>query len=209
MPFGDGAELRFLRIAVPARLSSDTRNKVYRNWFVLDMQWDRAQVKFPLEHKTVEIDHLAREYEVRSGVRGGLTVWDPEDSDCAKTALRFSLSNLARQGEDTIAGFRSIRYTGLRSKQERIKLWLSPSLGCTQMRVLTLAHNSIGLPTSYSRLELVLVEIGEPDRILFEAPNEQKDPVAADSPLVNDVSSQDSPQQSAAAIQVAVMDPSS
>ena len=50
-------------------------------------------------------------------------------------------------------------------------LWLSPSLGCTQMKVLTFAHNSIGLPTSYSRLELVVVKIGEPDKKLFEAPD--------------------------------------
>ena len=145
--------------------------KAYRNWFVLDVQWDRAQIKFPLEQKTIEVDHLAREYEVRAGVRGGLTVWSPDDSDCAKTALGFSLSNLERQGEDAIAGFRSIRYTGLRSKQEHMYLWLSPSLGCTQMKVLTFAHNSIGLQTSYSRLQLVLVKIGEPDKVLFEAPD--------------------------------------
>jgi hypothetical protein len=93
--------------------------KNYRNWFVLDMQWDRAQIKFPLEQRTIEIDHTSKEYEVRSGVRGGLTVWEPDDSNCTKMALALSLSDLKRQGEDVIAGFRSIRYTGLRSKNER------------------------------------------------------------------------------------------
>lgn len=145
--------------------------KAYRNWFLPDpqWQWDRAQIKFVREQQTIEVDHMAREYALRSGVRGGLTVWDAADSDCTKTALAFSLSDLKRQGEDVIAGFRSIGYTGLRSKHERTDVWLSPALGCTQMKVLTFAHNSIGLPTSYSRLELVLVRI-EPDERMFEAP---------------------------------------
>jgi hypothetical protein len=148
--------------------------KAYRNWFFLDTRWDRAQIKFPQDQRTIEVDHMTTEYEIRSGVRGGLTVWDPGDSDCTKSAGAFSLSDLKRQGEDMIAGFRSIYYTGLRSKRERMYLWLSPSLGCTQMRVLSVGHNSIGLPTSYSRLELVLVRIGEPDKTLFEAPNGYK-----------------------------------
>ena len=134
------------------------------------MQWDRAQIKFPQEQQTIEVDHLAREYEIFSGVRGGLTVWNPDDPDCTKMAVAFSLSDLRRQGEHFIAGFRSIGYTG-RSKHERWYVWLSPALGCTQMRVVTSVHNGIGLPTSYSRLELVSVRIGEPNKTLIEAPN--------------------------------------
>jgi hypothetical protein len=142
----------------------------YRNWIVRDTQWDHVQIKFPLEQRTIEIDHSSKEYQVRSGVRGGLPVWDSDDSDCAKMALAFSLSDLKREGETVIAGFRSIRYTGLRSKKEREHLWLAPSLGCTQMMVVTSAHNTFGLPTAYSRSEVVSVRLGEPDKALFAAP---------------------------------------
>jgi hypothetical protein len=38
------------------------------------------------------------------------------------------------------------------------------------MRVVISAHNGLGLPTSYSLFEVVLVRIGEPDKVLFEAP---------------------------------------
>jgi hypothetical protein len=112
---------------------------------------------------------------VRSGVRGGLPVWASDDSDCAKMALAFSLSDLKREGENVIAGFRSIRYTGFHSKNEREYIYLAPALGCTQMMVVSSGHNSFGLPTSYSLSEVIFVRIGEPDEALFEAPTGYKE----------------------------------
>jgi hypothetical protein len=143
----------------------------FRNYFIADNWWDRAHIKFPLEQRTIEVDHSSREYEMHSGVFGGLPVWDAADTDCSKLATAFSLSDLKRVEETIIAGFRSIEYTGLRSKTERRYIWLAPSLGCTQMKVIAYDHNWLGLPTSYSRLEVVSVRIGEPDTALFQAPS--------------------------------------
>lgn len=144
--------------------------QIYRNWLFRDGDWDRAQIKLPLEQRTVEIDHSSKEYETHSGLRGGMPVWDTDDRDCAKMASAFALTDLKREGESVIAGFRSIRYTGLRSRNEREYVWLAPALGCTQMMVVKSAHNGFGLPTSYSRSEVIFVRIGEPNKALFEVP---------------------------------------
>jgi len=143
----------------------------WHNYVILKSEWDTAQIKFPKEQRTIAIDHTAKEYSERSGVRGGLPVWDPADPDCAKLALRFKLSNLTRvTGENVIAGIRSIQYTGMGSKTQRVSVWLAPSLGCTQMRSVTSDQNSIGLPTAHSWMEVVSARIGEPDTTLFKVP---------------------------------------
>jgi hypothetical protein len=144
----------------------------WHNYVVLKSEWDTAQIKFPKEQRTIEIDYKNREYSERSGVRGGLPVWDPDDPDCTKLAIRFDLSDLKRIAGDTeIAGIRSIQFTGMRSKSERVSVWLAPSLGCTQMRLIRTDHNSIGLPTSHSSLEVVSARVGEPDDALFQVPS--------------------------------------
>jgi hypothetical protein len=141
------------------------------NYVIPKSEWDTAQIKFPKEQRTIAIDYRAKEYSERVGVRGGLPVWDPDDADCAKLALWFELSDLKRvMGETVIAGIRSIPYTGVRSKTERVSVWLAPSLGCTQMRLVSADHNSIGLPTSHSWMEVVWARIGEPDAALFKVP---------------------------------------
>jgi len=92
----------------------------WRNYFIRESDWDIAQVKFPLEHRSIRIDHKAREYYEVPRVPGGSPVWDAEDRDCAKLALRFELSDLKRvAGDDIIAGIHSIQSTGKRSKTER------------------------------------------------------------------------------------------
>jgi hypothetical protein len=143
----------------------------WHNYVVLKSDWDTAQIKFPKDQRTIAIDHKDKVYSERAGVRGGLPIWEPEDADCTKLALRFELSNLKRVlGETVIAGIRSIQFTGIRSKTERVSVWLAPSLGCTQMRVVSSGYNSFGLPTSHSRLEVVSARIGEPDITLFQVP---------------------------------------
>ena len=147
----------------------------WRNYVILDSDWDTAQIKFPLEHRSIRIDHEAREYYEIPQVRGGSPVWDAGDSDCAKLALRFELSDLRRvAGYAVIAGTRSIQYTGKRSKTERYSVWLAPSLGCAQMRVVMTDHNSFGLPTLHSHFEVVSAQIGEPQTKLFQVPSDYR-----------------------------------
>jgi hypothetical protein len=141
----------------------------FRNYFIADGGWDRALIKFPLDQRTIEVDYSSQGYEIRPVVPGGSPVWDSTDTDCSKLATKFLLSDLRLVGEATIAGIRSIEYTGLRPKSERWNVWLTPSLGCTQMKVIRYAHNRFGLPTSYSRSEVVAVQVGEPDTKLFQA----------------------------------------
>jgi hypothetical protein len=144
----------------------------WRNYITLESDSDTSQIKFPAEHRTIQIDYRAREYSGRAGVRGGLPVWDTDDADCTKSALRLGLSDLKRYPGDTIiAGIRSIEYTGMRSKSERTSVWLAPSLGCTQMRVVTTDRNSFGLPTAHSSVEVVSARVGEPDATLFLVPS--------------------------------------
>lgn len=61
----------------------------WRNYIMLESDWDTAQIKFPAKHRTIQIDHRAREYSERVGVRGGLPVWDTDDAECTKAALRL------------------------------------------------------------------------------------------------------------------------
>jgi hypothetical protein len=144
----------------------------WRNYFILDSDWDAAEIKFPLEHRSIRIDHRAREYYERSQVRGGVPVWDAGDPDCAKFARRFELSDLERvAGYAVIAGTRSIQYRGKRSRTENYSVWLAPSLGCTQMRVIITDHNSFGLPTLHSQFEVVSARIGEPETAAFQVPS--------------------------------------
>jgi hypothetical protein len=141
------------------------------NYVILESDWDTAKIKFPAEQRTIEIDHGAREYSERVGVPGGVPVWDPDDVDCSKLASHLGLSDLkVYAGETIIAGIRSIQYTGMRSKSERASVWLAPTLGCTQMRVVIIDHNSFGLPTARSWFEVVSARIGEPDATLFQVP---------------------------------------
>ena len=143
----------------------------WRNYFIPNADWDTAQIKFPLEHRSIRIDHKTGEYYERAVVPGESPVWDAEDAACGKLALRFDLSELKRvTGETVIAGIRTIEYTGKRSKTERYSVWLAPSLGCTQMRVVANDHNGVGLPTSHSVFEVVSAQIGEPQTALFEVP---------------------------------------
>jgi len=144
--------------------------KNYRNWFVSELGRDRSQIRFPAEPRTIEVDHLSKEYKVSPVVRGGLTVRDASDSDCTKAALAFDLSELKRVGQGVVAGIGCVRYTGVRARDERVDLWLAPSLGCTQMLVIRSRHNGIGFLISYSLVEAVTVQIGEPDGTLFDAP---------------------------------------
>src|ERR1035438_3399682 len=82
----------------------------WRNYVILDHDWDTGQIKFPLEQRTIRVDYRAREYSERVGVPGGSPVWDTADVDCAKLALRLGLSDLKRYpGETIIAGIRSVR----------------------------------------------------------------------------------------------------
>jgi hypothetical protein len=151
-------------------MERDSRRE-WDNYVILKSEWDTAQIKFPKEQRTIAIDHTAKEYSERGDVRGGLPVWNPDDADCAKLALAFDLSDLKRvTGETVIAGIRSIQYTGMRSKTKRESVWLAPSLGCTQMRLVTADQNSIGLPTSHSWFEVIAAKIGEPDMTLFKVP---------------------------------------
>uniref|UniRef100_Q025K2 Uncharacterized protein n=1 Tax=Solibacter usitatus (strain Ellin6076) TaxID=234267 RepID=Q025K2_SOLUE len=144
----------------------------WRNYVVLESDWDTAQIKFPAEQRTIQIDHKAREYYERAGVPGGSPVWNPDDADCTKSAWQLGLSDLKRYaGETIIAGIRSIQYTGMRSKSERASAWLAPSLGCIEMRVVTTDRNSFGLPTAHSSFEVVSARIGEPDATLFQVPS--------------------------------------
>jgi len=137
----------------------------YRNYLVLDSQWDRQFIKLVPEQRTIEVDHRAREYESRDRVRGGLPWWDPTNKDCVKSA-----SGLQRVGEETIAGVRSIKFEGSESKTLRTQLWLAPSLGCTQLKLISYDYNKLGLPISYFRREAKSVRLGEPDAGLFRAP---------------------------------------
>ena len=89
----------------------------------------------------------------------------------AKTAAALLLTGLKRIGEATIAGVRSVGFTGLRSRNDRRYVWLAPSMGCTQMRVIEHAENSFGLPTSHTQSEVISIELGEPDAALFKAPS--------------------------------------
>lgn len=145
--------------------------RIYRNYFVLDIKYDRGLIRFPVEMRTTEVDHEAEEFSSRSGVPGGFPVWDADNKDCTKTASRFELDGLEQVGEETVSGVRSIKFTGSRSESEYMYLWLAPSLGCTQMRVISKAHNSFGLPTLYSRQEVKSVRLGEPDAELFRPPS--------------------------------------
>ena len=54
----------------------------------------------------------------KKGLRGGLTVWDPEDPDCVKNEKAFGLSHLKRVGEVVIAGRALDRIHGKRVKHE-------------------------------------------------------------------------------------------
>jgi hypothetical protein len=85
-------------------------------------------------------------------------------------AVAFDLSDLKRNREGLVAGINCIRYTGVSAHKERVALWLAPSLGCTQMLVIRSGHNALGSPVSYSRIEAVSVQIGEPDSSLFAVP---------------------------------------
>lgn len=147
----------------------------WRYYVILESDWDTAQIRFPLKQRTIQIDHKAMEYYERAGVPGGSPVWDPADADCAKVAASTGLSDLkVFAGESFIAGIRSIHYTGMRSKTERASVWLAPSLGCTQMRVVTTDHNRFGLPTRHSQFEVVSALIGEPDLTLFQVPSKYR-----------------------------------
>jgi hypothetical protein len=143
----------------------------FKNYVVPAGSWDLAKIKLPGQNETIEIDHTAREYEIRSGVRGGFAVWDPDDADCAKLAAKFALSGLKHIGEVVIAGVRAIEYTGKRSSTNRIMVALAPSLGCAQIRYIERDYNRFGLPTSFHRFEAVSVQIGEPDTTLFRVPS--------------------------------------
>jgi hypothetical protein len=133
---------------------------------------DLAQIVLPSQNETIKIDYITKEYEIRSGVRGGLTVWDPDDADCAKLATAFALSGLERVGDVVIAGIRAIEYTGKRSSTRRVTVALAPSLGCLQMRNIDRDYNRLWLPTSSHRSEVVFVQIGEPDPALFQIPRD-------------------------------------
>ncbi len=108
----------------------------FRNYVVPAGSWDLAEIKFPAQNKTIRIDHTAREYEIRSGVRGGFAVWDPHDTDCAKLATAFALSELKRLGDVVIAGIPAIEYTGKLSATRRITVALSLPLAATNEETL-------------------------------------------------------------------------
>ena len=142
----------------------------YRNYFFNDGSWDRSQIRFAHEQQTIDIDHFSREYRVRPVFVGGSPVWHSGDADCSGMAARFLLTDLRTLGETMIAGVRSVGFLG-RSRQGAPKeIWLAPSMGCSQMKVLESTFNSLGLPTSHSRIEVVNVEIGDPDPALFQNP---------------------------------------
>jgi hypothetical protein len=144
----------------------------FANYLIPSGNWDVAKIKLLGQNETIEIDHKAKDYEVRPGVYGGLTVWDRNDPECAHMATAFALSGLRRIGEVFIAGVRSIEYTGKRSSTRRITVALAPSLGCTQMREIDRDFNSLGLPTSFNHSEVVSFQIGEPDPALFQIPKD-------------------------------------
>lgn len=147
----------------------------FHNYLIPDTHWDRAFIKYPSEQRTIEVNHESKEYKIRSGVRGGISVWDSTDTDCSKMASAFGLSDLRRAGEATIAGFRTIEYMGSgKFEAKRMYVWLAPALGCTQVRTISYSHNGFGLPTSYCRLEAVWVQIGEPDSKLFQLPSNDR-----------------------------------
>jgi hypothetical protein len=144
----------------------------FKNYVVPTWSVDLAEIKIPSQNETIKIDYIAKEYEIRSGVRGGLTVWDPDDADCAKLAKAFALSGLERVADVVIAGIRAIEYTGKRSSTRRVTVALAPSLGCLQMRNIDHDYNRLWSPTSSHRSEVVSVQIGEPDPALFQVPRD-------------------------------------
>jgi|SRR5579872_4284764 len=144
--------------------------QTFRNYVIPSGGWDIANIRLLGQGETIEIDNAARKYEVRSGVLGGLTVGNPSDQVCEQYASAFGLSDLKRIGGVVIAGVRSIEYAGARSTTRLVTVVLAPSLGCTQMRKIDRSYNRLGMPTAYSRSEVVSVQIGEPDPVLFQVP---------------------------------------
>lgn len=142
----------------------------WKNYIFLDTDWDIAQIKFPRERRSIRIDHAAKQFSETARVPGGSPVWDPDDNDCAKMAVRFKLSDVKRIANGVIAGIPSIEYSGMRSKTERHSVWLAPSLGCTQMKHVASDYNGFGLATWQYWFEVVLARTGEPDANLFEVP---------------------------------------
>ena len=120
--------------------------------------------------QTIDIDHFSRDYRVRPVFVGGSPAWHSGDADCSGMAARFLLTDLRMLGETIIAGVRSVGFLGRSWQRARKETWLAPSMGCSQMKVLESTFNSLGLPTSNSRIQVVNVDIAEPDPALFQVP---------------------------------------
>lgn len=141
----------------------------FKNYVIPTWSVDLAEIVLPSQNETIKIDYIAKEYEVRSGTRGGATIWNPNDADCAKLATALALSGLERIGEIVIAGIRAIEYTGKGSSTRRVTVALAPSLGCLQMRNIDRDYNRLWFPTAFHRSEVVYVQIGEPTRRCFRS----------------------------------------
>lgn len=61
----------------------------WHNYVVLESEWDTAQIKFPKEQRSIRMDHGKPEYSELSEVRGGLPVWDLDQSSLEVVSARI------------------------------------------------------------------------------------------------------------------------
>jgi hypothetical protein len=149
-------------------------------YFLIPQPWvDRTWFVLPASQQTTDLYSDSKEYVVRSGARGGYTIWKSDDPDCSKYAKAFALFNLRRGGDEIIAGLPTVKYMGQRASNEvqaggsragEESINLAPSVGCTQMRRTWYVKNGIGVAVEAGRTEVTSFKIGEPDSHYFEIP---------------------------------------
>src|SRR5258708_26314755 len=72
----------------------------------------------PESNQSTYLEGGSKEYSVRSGMRGGLTIWTSDDLDCSNYAKALALSDLRRGRNTTIAGLPTVKYIEQRSLTE-------------------------------------------------------------------------------------------
>lgn len=149
-------------------------------YYLIPQPWvDRKWFVLPVSQQTTDLYDDSKEYAVKSGARGAFTIWASDDPDCFKYADAFGLSDLKRGSDATIAGLRTVQYIGRRgpnefepggSLTEEERIYLAPSVGCTQMRMTWYAKNGIGVIVEAGSTEVTSFKIGEPDSHFFAIP---------------------------------------
>ena len=136
--------------------------------------YDRARIVFPLQRRTVELEHSLRERREMGGVWWFLERWKDE-SDCITNATSAGQVRRKSGRTPTVAGIHSVEYIYESTDHHVVqRIAFAPSLGCTAVEFSLSERSDASLPVSESTLRLTSATLAEPDHALFAIPTVYK-----------------------------------